>query len=89
MVDGNGVLVCLQVCTACANSFAHGSNEVANAIGPLAAIYQVSAELHHHVMATAHMLPACFMGMQADISMWLTLKAIANLAKAHVCCYMS
>lgn len=29
------------MCTACANSFAHGSNEVANAIGPLAAIYHV------------------------------------------------
>lgn len=31
----------VQVCTACANAFAHGSNEVANAVGPLAAIYQV------------------------------------------------
>lgn len=31
-----------QVCTACANAFAHGSNEVANSIGPLAAIYQVT-----------------------------------------------
>jgi sodium-dependent phosphate transporter len=35
------VVLFLQVCTACANSFAHGSNEVANAIGPLAAIYHV------------------------------------------------
>ena len=30
-----------QVCTACANAFAHGSNEVANSVGPLAAIYQI------------------------------------------------
>lgn len=31
----------LQVFTACANSFAHGSNEVANSVGALAAIYQI------------------------------------------------
>ncbi|WVQ99685.1 hypothetical protein IAU59_006824 [Kwoniella sp. CBS 9459] len=31
----------LQVLTACTNSFAHGSNDVANAVGPFAAIYYV------------------------------------------------
>ncbi|ADV21575.1 solute carrier family 20 (sodium-dependent phosphate transporter) [Cryptococcus gattii E566] len=31
----------LQVMTACTNSFAHGSNDLANAVGPFAAIYYV------------------------------------------------
>lgn len=31
----------LQVLTACANSFAHGSNDVANAIGSMAAVYSI------------------------------------------------
>ncbi len=32
----------LMVCTACAMAFAHGSNDVANAIGPLAAVVSVA-----------------------------------------------
>ncbi len=32
----------LMICTACAMAFAHGSNDVANAIGPLAAVVSVA-----------------------------------------------
>jgi PiT family inorganic phosphate transporter len=35
------IFVALQILTACAVAFAHGSNDVANAIGPLAAIVNV------------------------------------------------
>ncbi|MCL1077413.1 anion permease [Parashewanella spongiae] len=35
------VFAILMVCTACAMAFAHGSNDVANAIGPLAAVVSV------------------------------------------------
>ena len=34
-----------MIFTSCAVAFAHGSNDVANAIGPLAAVYQASYEL--------------------------------------------
>ena len=35
----------LMIFTSCAVAFAHGSNDVANAIGPLAAVYQASYQL--------------------------------------------
>ena len=38
------VFLVLQVATACMVAFAHGSNDVANAIGPLAAVYGVVTE---------------------------------------------
>ncbi|WWD03280.1 hypothetical protein V865_001331 [Kwoniella europaea PYCC6329] len=40
LLHGSSVLF-LQVLTACTNSFAHGSNDVANAVGPFAAVYYV------------------------------------------------
>jgi len=39
------VFVLLQILTACAVAFAHGSNDVANAIGPLAAVVHVAQDL--------------------------------------------
>lgn len=36
------VFACLQIITACYVAFAHGANDVANAVGPLAAIYTVA-----------------------------------------------
>jgi PiT family inorganic phosphate transporter len=39
------VFVLLQILTACAVAFAHGSNDVANAIGPLAAVVHVAREM--------------------------------------------
>lgn len=43
-----GVFMALQVITACYVAFAHGSNDVANAVGPMAAVYSA---LQHGVAA--------------------------------------
>lgn len=46
----------LMVFTACAMAFAHGSNDVANAIGPVAAVYTVVSDPHN--LATASTVPS-------------------------------
>ncbi len=47
----------LQIITACYIAFAHGANDVANAVGPLAAIYSV------HATGTV--------AMQVDVPIWI------------------
>ena len=41
LVGVERVFAVLMVFTACAMAFAHGSNDVANAVGPVAAVYSV------------------------------------------------
>ncbi|GAA6003422.1 hypothetical protein JCM10207_000327 [Rhodosporidiobolus poonsookiae] len=48
----------VQVLTACANSFAHGANDVSNAIGPFAVIY--------HVWSTGEIA-----GKKAPVPVWI------------------
>ena len=38
-----GVFAVLMVVTACSMAFAHGSNDVANAIGPVAAVISMAS----------------------------------------------
>ncbi|MBE8221292.1 MAG: inorganic phosphate transporter [Bdellovibrionales bacterium] len=54
------IFATLMLITACAMAFAHGSNDVANAIGPLAAIYNIV----HNLGVT---------GSQSALSSWILL----------------
>jgi PiT family inorganic phosphate transporter len=49
------IFAVLQIMTACAVAFAHGSNDVANAIGPLAAV--IAAEMGDSLTARAPVAP--------------------------------
>ena len=54
------VFIPLQIATACAMAFAHGSNDVANGIGPLAAVYSI-------VVSGGQVL------QQSDLPMWILM----------------
>jgi len=52
----------LMVFTSCAVAFAHGSNDVANAIGPLAAIHQATNQILGNAVSTETPLWILFLG---------------------------
>jgi PiT family inorganic phosphate transporter len=62
----------LQIMTACAVAFAHGSNDVANAIGPLAAVIQVAqgAELAGKATVAPWMLVVGGVGIVLGLATW-------------------
>ncbi len=66
------VFAVLQVLTACAVAFAHGSNDVANAIGPLAAIVHLSsgADLLSKAPVAPWMLMVGGLGIVLGLATW-------------------
>jgi PiT family inorganic phosphate transporter len=66
------VFAVLQVMTACAVAFAHGSNDVANAIGPLAAVMQAAqgAEIAGKSAVAPWMLAIGGVGIVIGLATW-------------------
>jgi PiT family inorganic phosphate transporter len=66
------VFVVLQIVTACAVAFAHGSNDVANAIGPLAAITSVleTGEVAKKAAVNPWMLAIGGFGIVLGLATW-------------------
>ncbi|MCH8132866.1 MAG: inorganic phosphate transporter [Myxococcales bacterium] len=66
------IFVVLQVLTACAVAFAHGSNDVANAIGPLAAVVHVvqGADLTSRAPVEPWMLIVGGLGIVLGLATW-------------------
>jgi PiT family inorganic phosphate transporter len=66
------VFAVLQVMTACAVAFAHGSNDVANAIGPLAAVMQAAqgAEIAGKSAVAPWMLGIGGVGIVIGLATW-------------------
>ena len=77
------VFVVLMVVTACAMAFAHGSNDVANAIGPLAAVVSVvssGGEIASKAQLAWWILPLGAFGIVAGLAM-LGKRVIATIGK--------
>jgi PiT family inorganic phosphate transporter len=66
------VFVVLQILTACAVAFAHGSNDVANAIGPLAAVLTVAQGLEVTAKSSVQpwMLAVGGVGIVVGLATW-------------------
>lgn len=66
------IFVVLQILTACAVAFAHGSNDVANAIGPLAAIVSLAqgAAVGGKAPVQAWMLAVGGVGIVVGLATW-------------------
>lgn len=67
------VFVVLQILTACAVAFAHGSNDVANAIGPLAAVVEAvngGSELATKSAVQPWMLAVGGLGIGVGLATW-------------------
>jgi PiT family inorganic phosphate transporter len=66
------VFVVLQILTACAVAFAHGSNDVANAIGPLAAITNIveNGEITQKAAVEPWMLAVGGLGIVLGLATW-------------------
>ena len=66
------VFVVLQILTACAVAFAHGSNDVANAIGPLAAVVSTveGADLTSKAPVQPWMLAIGGLGIVVGLATW-------------------
>ncbi|OIM98057.1 inorganic phosphate transporter PiT family protein [Idiomarina sp. MD25a] len=77
------VFAVLMVVTACAMAFAHGSNDVANAIGPLAAVVSVvssGGEISSQAQLAWWILPLGAFGIVAGLAM-LGKRVIATIGK--------
>jgi len=70
--DVERIFVVLQIMTACAVAFAHGSNDVANSIGPLAAIAAVvrGADLSQQAPVAIWMLVIGGVGIVFGLATW-------------------